>query len=238
MASEEFSERCENCIVRKINVLQAMSKGELKNVSNAKISKSLKKGDTLFKEGERLNGVFCIRSGATKLSKLSTNGNNQIIKIAGKGEVIGKRAIITHGKMHMEATALSDMEVCFIPKEKIVEPLKNNNKFNLEVFKSVTSELKEADNTIMSRSQKSAQQRLAEVLLDLKSTYGVDDAGFLKLVITREDLASLTGTVKESCIRNMTAFKKKNHIALDGQNIIILNEKALKKIIEGKRYRN
>jgi len=238
MTSEELNERCENCIVRKTNVLQAMSKNELKQVSNAKISKSLKKGDILFKEGECLNGVFCIRSGATKLSKLSTSGNNQIIKIAGKGKIIGKRVIIAHEKMHMQATALSDMQVCFIPKNKIIEPFKKNNKFNLEVFKSFTSELKEADNVIMNRSQKSAQQRLAHILLDLKNTYGLDDSGFLKLKITREDLASLIGTVKESCVRNMTVLKKKNYIKLDGQSIAILDEKALKKIIKGKRYRN
>jgi len=238
MSIDKFSERCENCIVRKINVLQAISKEELKQVSNAKISKSVKKGETLFKEGERLNGVFCIRSGATKLSKLSANGNNQIIKIAGKGEVIGKRAIIAQEKIHVEATALSDMEVCFIPKDRIIEPLKNNEKFNVEVFKSVTSELKEADNTIVSRSQKSVLQRLAQVLIDLKNSYGVDDQGYLKLIITREDLASLTGTVKESCVRNMTTLKKKKYIKLKGQSIGILDENALQKLIEGKRYRN
>ena len=90
----------------------------------------------------------------------------------------------------------------------------------------------------MNRSQKSAQQRLAHILLDLKNTYGLDDSGFLKLKITREDLASLIGTVKESCVRNMTVLKKKNYIKLDGQSIAILDEKALKKIIKGKRYRN
>lgn len=238
MTSKKSSERCESCIVRQINALQAMNKQELKEVSNSKITKIIKKGDTLFKEGERLNGVFCVRSGVTKLSKLSTSGNDQIVKIAGKGQVIGKRAIIAEERITMEATALSDMEVCFIPKDKIIEPLKNNQRFSLEVLKELTADLKGADDIIVNLSQKSVQQRLAEILLYLKENYGEDDQGFLKLVLNREDLASLIGTTKETCIRNISALNKQKCIKVSGKDIKLLNEQELHKIIEGKRYRN
>jgi CRP-like cAMP-binding protein len=238
MKREIHSGRCENCIVRQINALKAMSKEELKQVSDAKITKKIKKGETIFDEGERLNGVFCVRNGVSKLSQLSDNGNDQIVKIAGKGEVIGKRAVIAEEKIHLKATALSDMEVCFIPKHQIVDPLKNNHRFSLEVLKSLTDELKEADNIIVNRSQKSVSQRLAEVLLYLKDNYGEDEQGFLKLVLTREDLAGIVGTAKESCIRNLSQLKKDGYIETDGNDIAIKDENALLKIIDGKRYRN
>ena len=59
--------RCEQCIVRQFNSLRAMSKEELKKVSDSKITKLVKKGDSIFEEGEKLNGVFCVRSGISKL---------------------------------------------------------------------------------------------------------------------------------------------------------------------------
>ncbi len=238
MDTENSSEHCEHCIVRQINALQAMNKRELKEVSNAKVTKLVKKGETIFKEGERLNGVFCIRSGATKLSKLSESGTDQIIKIAGKGEVIGKRSIITEEPIHIEATALNDMEVCFIPKNKILEPLKKNDKFNLKVLKRLTADLKEAETIIMDRSQKSTHQRLAEILIYLKEKHGEDQEGYLKLVLSREELASLVGTVKETCIRSLSDMKKRGLIKIVKKDIAIVSQEGLKQIIEGKRYRN
>ena len=54
--------RCENCIIRQFNSLRALNKDELKKVSDSKISKIIKKGDALFTEGQKLDGVFCVRN--------------------------------------------------------------------------------------------------------------------------------------------------------------------------------
>ena len=52
-----MEERCENCIVRKFNALRAMSKEELKAVSDSKVNRKVKKGEVIFDEGEKLNGI-------------------------------------------------------------------------------------------------------------------------------------------------------------------------------------
>ena len=83
---EYQNERCENCIVRQLNSLKALSKNELKKISDSKVTKSIKKGDAIFSEGERLSGVFCVRNGVSKLSKMSDNGKDTIVKIAAKGK--------------------------------------------------------------------------------------------------------------------------------------------------------
>ncbi len=64
--SEHTEQRCENCIVRRLNTLKALTKEELKKISDSKETKSVKKGDEIFKEGDKLNGVFCIREGVSK----------------------------------------------------------------------------------------------------------------------------------------------------------------------------
>lgn len=83
-----MTDRCEQCIVRQFNAMRAMTKEELKRISDAKLLKRIDKGDPLFKEGERLGGVYCMRSGVSKLSKLSVNGKDQIVKIASKGRFL------------------------------------------------------------------------------------------------------------------------------------------------------
>ncbi|GAK96513.1 transcriptional regulator [Nonlabens tegetincola] len=53
--------RCENCVIRQLNSLKALSKEQLKEISDSKVTKSIKKGEVIFAEGERLHGVFCVR---------------------------------------------------------------------------------------------------------------------------------------------------------------------------------
>ncbi len=225
--------RCENCIVRKFNSLRAMNKEELKQVSDAKVSKKFKKGEALFEEGEKLNGVYCVRDGVSKLSKLSANGKDQIVKLATTGEVMGQRAVIVEEPTNLSAVAVNDVEVCFVPKEIILDSMHKNPDFTLEVLRHMAHDLKEADDVIVNMSQKTVKQRVAEAFLYLKNNYGVDEEGFLNLTLSREDIANVVGTATESCIRIISEFKKKGYLKTSGKRIIITNEKELQDLVKG-----
>ncbi|PHN92689.1 Crp/Fnr family transcriptional regulator [Maribacter sp. 6B07] len=225
--------RCENCIIRQFNSLRALSKEELKKVSNAKISKKIKKGDALFSEGQKLDGVYCVRNGVSKLSKLSSNGKEQIVKLTNRGEIMGQRSVIAEDYTNLSATAINDMEVCFIPKEIITTTLNTNPYFSLEVLRHMAHDLKEADDVIVNMSQKTVKQRLAEALLYLRQNYGEDESGFLLLTLSRDDYANIVGAATESLIRMLSDFKKKGLIKTEGKKIGIVNDCALKELIDG-----
>ncbi|WP_157518215.1 Crp/Fnr family transcriptional regulator [Flagellimonas lutaonensis] len=210
-----------------------MSKEELKKVSDSKTVKKIKKGQSLFEEGEKLNGVFCVRNGVSKLSKLSANGKDQIVKLASTGEVMGQRSVIAEETTNLSAVAVSDMEVCFIPKETIINTLHTNPNFTLEVLRHIAHDLKEADDVIVNMSQKTVKQRIAEAFLYLKNNFGEDDEGFLALTLSREDIANVVGTATESAIRIISEFKKKGYIHSSGKRLGIKDERKLKDMIEG-----
>lgn len=225
--------RCENCIVRQFNSLRAMNKEELKKVSDSKVTKTVKKGEPLFEEGEKLNGVYCVRAGVSKLSKLSPNGKDQIVKLATKGEVMGQRSVIAEEHSNLSAVAVSDMDVCFIPKESITNTLQKNPNFTLEVLRHMAHELKEADDVIVNMSQKTVKQRIAEAFLYLKNNFGEDKDGFLALTLSREDIANVVGTATESAIRIISEFKKKGLIHTSGKKVGIKDERKLRDLAEG-----
>ena len=225
--------RCENCIIRQFNSLRAMSKEELKKVSDTKSTRSVKKGDVLFEEGEKLNGVFCVRSGISKLSKLSANGKDQIVKLATKGEVMGQRSVIAEESANLSATAVDDMEVCFIPKEAIVNTLHQNPNFTFEVLRHMAHDLREADDVIVNMSQKTVKQRIAEAFLYLKNNFGEDEDGYLRLVLSREDIANVVGTATESCIRIISEFKKQGYLKSTGKKLGIIDAKKLQDLVDG-----
>ncbi|GGG58949.1 Crp/Fnr family transcriptional regulator [Bizionia arctica] len=222
--------KCEQCIVREFSSLKSLSKEELLGISGCKTSKFIKKGEVIFEEGETLNGVYCVKDGICKLTKLSANGKDQIVKLVVKGDLLGQRSLISDEAVNLSAVALNNMEVCFIPKVEIFGNLKNNSNFSMDMLKQMALDLKESDNVIVNMAQKSVKQRLAEALLYIHHSFGVDKEGVLNVVLSREDYASVVGTATESAIRVLSQFKKDGLISTSGKQIKIEDMEGLKRV--------
>tara|TARA_R110002096_G_scaffold380949_1_gene574827 strand:+ start:2545 stop:3222 length:678 start_codon:yes stop_codon:yes gene_type:complete len=222
--------KCEQCIIKQFNALKSLTKDELMRVSNCKTSKTIKKGTVLFEEGESINGVYCVKDGICKLSKLSENGKDQIVKMVVKGQLIGQRSLVTDETSNLQATALNDMEVCFIPKSEIVADLQKNPKFSYDMLQDMARDLKEADDIIVNMAQKSVRQRLAETLIYIHDSFGKNPDGTLSVLLSREDFANIVGTATESAIRVLSQFKKEGMISTHGKHIKIKDLGALQRV--------
>lgn len=222
--------KCEHCIIKQFNALKSLSKEELIRISSCKTSITIKKGDVIFDEGDTLNGVYCVKEGICKLSKLSSNGKDQIVKIVVKGDLLGQRSLVTGESANLQATALNDMELCFIPKTEIVYDLLNNSKFSFDVLKEMAHDLKEADDIIVNMAQKTVRQRLAETIIYIHDSFGTNPDGTLSVLLSREDYANIVGTAVESAIRVLSQLKKEGLITTMGKRIKINNIDALKRV--------
>jgi CRP-like cAMP-binding protein len=222
--------KCEQCIVRQFSSLKVLNKEELLRMADCKTSYTIKKGEPVFEEGQSVNGVFCIKEGVCKLSKLSANGKDQIVKLVKPGELLGQRSMISDEVANLSAVALEDMEVCFIPKTEILGFFNHNNDFSMNVMKTICGDLKEADDHMVSMAQKTVKERLAETLLYLEDTFGKNEDQSLRIQLSREELAGMIGTATESCIRLLSEMNKEGIILLEGKKITILQKNKLVKL--------
>lgn len=222
--------KCEQCIIRQFNSLKALTKEELVRISACKTSKVVKKGETIFEEGESLKGVYCVRDGVCKLTKLSANGKDQIVRLVVKGELLGQRSLVGSDTTNLSAVALKDMEICFIPRDEIINDLQKSRDFSMDMLQNMALDLRESDNIIVDMAQKSVKQRMAETLLHLQEKFGEDNNGMLDLVLSREDYANLVGTATESAIRILSEFKREGYITTSGKQIKINNIEALRRV--------
>lgn len=230
MINPFFMSKCEQCIVRELSSLKALNKEELLRIADCKTSHTIKKGEPIFEEGDLVNGIFCIKEGVCKLSKLSSNGKDQIVKLIKAGELLGQRSMISDEPANLSAIALEDMQVCFIPKSEMLNMFDSNNKFSMNLMKSLCGDLKETNDHLVSVSQKTVKERLAETLLHLEDNFGKNPDGSLHIQLSREELAGMIGTATESCIRLLSDFKKLGLIELNGKKIILKDINKLKKI--------
>lgn len=222
--------KCEQCIVRQFSSLKSLSKEELLKLADCKTSYTIKKGETIFEEGETTNGIYCIKDGVCKMTKLSANGKDQIVKLIKPGELLGQRSTISEEPANLSAVALEDMEVCFIPKNEVLQFFTQNNQFSMNVMKTICGDLKDADDHMVSMAQKSVKERLAETLLYLEDTFGKNEDNTLKLQLSREEMAGMIGTATESCIRLLSEFNKLGLIQLIGKKISIVDRNKLTRI--------
>lgn len=218
---------CENCLKREFSAFAKLEAVDLKNITDHKACVSFKKGETIMEEGSRPKGVFCIHTGKVKLSKLGTEGKEQILRFAHDGDILGYRSLLSGETISASIQALGDTHACFIPQKVLFEMIETNPKFSLDLMKRACHELGEAGRFITNLAQKSVKERLAEVLLIMNTTFGTDTEGNIDISLTREEIANMVGTATESVIRLMSELKDEEVILLRGRKIKILDHEEL-----------
>ena len=103
----------------------------------------------------------------------------------------------------------------------------------MELIKDLCNELRKADNFIADMSQKTVRQRLADALIYLNDTFGLDKDNYIDMPLSREELGNFVGTATESLIRSMSSLTKEKIIRTQGRTIRILKYDELKKIAKG-----
>lgn len=194
-----------------------------------KICSSYKKGETIFRQGAYAAGVYCINAGKIKLSMMGDEGKEQIIRMAKPGDIIGYKALLSGEKYNATAIAIEDTNICFIPKEIFLVILQKDASLSFEMMKVLSNELKRAEEKITHLAQKQVRERMAETILFLKETYGLDKDNHVNIQLSREEIANLVGTATETAIRLLSEFNKEHIIELSGKKIKILNHPKLVK---------
>lgn len=211
------------------SVFRHVLQTEIQQLSTQAEPFTFKKGSFIYHEGSRITGCYFIQTGIVKIFKTGTDGKEQIIRFAKPGEIIGFRSVFSNEAACTTAQVHDDSFTCFIPSELMINLVKSNGNFALDMLQLTCKELGEANEYITDIAQKTVRERLAEVLLHLKNNFGLDQEQFLQISLTREEMANLVGTATESVIRLLSEFKDDKIIELAGRRIKILNMPALTK---------
>jgi len=221
---------CDNCLHSSESIFKHLSSEEQALVEKEKVCNTYKRGSVIYHEGSRTNGFYCINSGIIKIFKTGIDGREQIIAFAKKGGIIGYRSILSSELACSSAKVIEDATICFVPGETLISLVKTNGNFSMAIMQQTCKELGEANSFITDIAQKTVRERLAEVLLNLKDIFDLDQNNVLQISLTREELANIVGTATESVIRLLSEFKHDKLIDLNGRKITILDIKALEKI--------
>lgn len=195
------------------------------------ILQTYKKNEIVHSENEKPTHLFCLLKGKVKVFKEGVGGRNQIVRMIKPVEYFGFRAFFANELYVNAAAAVESSVLCLIPLNIIDELVKENIKLACFFIRNLSTSLGIADRRTVNLTQKHIRGRLAESLLFLRESYGLEeDNSTLSIYLSREDLANLSNMTTSNAIRTLSQFASEKLIAIDGRKIKIIDEEKLKKI--------
>jgi CRP/FNR family cyclic AMP-dependent transcriptional regulator len=198
----------------------------LKTFADDRSTSKLKKKQLVYSEGGKPYRMYYVQSGKVKTYKTNENGKELVIGLYNAGDFFGYMAMLEGTNYKESAEALEETDLAVIPKEDF-EQLINNNKDVMQKFiKLLANSVTETEQQLINIAYNSLRKKVADSLLAIYKKYGNNDKSF-KIDISRENLASIAGTAKESVIRTLSDFKDEKLIDIKQGDILILDEKKL-----------
>lgn len=213
------------------DIWRVLSEGERELIKKNARFVHYKKNEPIYIEEEQPRDLMCLLKGKVKIYKSGVGGRTQIIRMIRPIQYFGYRAFFAREPYVTAASAFESSTVCFISMELIEELLRENGNLALFFIQMLSCDLGIADNRVVNLTQKHVRGRLAESLIFLKESYGLEEDGAtINIYLAREDLANLSNMTTANAIRTLANFVNERIISLDGRKIKIIDEDKLLKI--------
>ena len=211
-------------------VKHVYSGAALAEFSKKKTQSWYKKGEFIVREGDPIHGIFFLQEGKTKIFSSSISGAQQIVRLCSSGESLCFRG---YGRKNYISSvmALEDSFVCFFSNEDLM-PIFSTPELSMMLIKYLGDELEVAERRLKYLMQMNVREKVAEALLFMKKSFGVNEKNELNVYMSREDIAAIAGTSQELVIRQLSEFEKDKYIdRREHKNIALLNEKVLQDMV-------
>jgi CRP/FNR family transcriptional regulator len=185
-------------------------------------------GEVIFSPHDETAGIYCILEGKAEIYRAGRSGKEQVIRLVSAGDIMGYRSLLSGDQDGAYAEAIGYSRVCHIPKDAFLALMMSNPGVAVRLMTMLSTDLRIAEEKIVELAHRPVRERVAEVLLMLRETYGLEeDEATINVSMTRSQLANIIGTAMESVSRQLSRFKQEGMIDLVGRRIKILDDHAL-----------
>jgi CRP-like cAMP-binding protein len=224
--------RCTVCQVRSSGPLCGLAGNALLHLDREAGTQLLKRGQTIFHAGAPARSLYVVRSGRVKVYRAWHDGEEQVLRLLGPGELLGYRALFADEPYGASAEAVRDSVLCVVPRETVHELLRSVPQLALHLLAMLAHELRVSEDLMMDLLRRPVRQRTARLLLGLlASSQGATDASDLPSdQLKRKDMARMVGTTPETFSRVLRAFADTGIVSLSRDRIRVRDQAGLARI--------
>ncbi len=220
--------------LRHTSLFSAVGENELQALAERAVVKQVRRGDTLFLEGQEAKGLYVVVEGAIRAYRESGEGREQVIHVERAGATIAEVPMFDNGTFPSTAAAEEDSIVLFIDKRDVRRLCLERPQIALAALGILAGRLRRAAALIEALSLREVDQRLARLLLSEARLRGRPAGSGIafELVLTNQQIAARIGTVRELVSRGLARLQQYDLIVVDGRRITISDEAALQSYAE------
>lgn len=199
------------------NILSETERNRFYELSNRK---EFYKRDIILKQGVRVSEIALVLSGLVKVTREIRKGKHLILRIAQPGDFLGLSSILASEVYENSVCALETCIVRTIDTVTFKWLLESNKLFASEIITRTSTENLSNINRLTSLLSKQLPGRVADIILYFsEEIFGRND---FSIPLTRQEMAELAGTTKESLIRTLSEFKHDKIIEMN-RNVFTIN---------------
>lgn len=216
-------------LLRASSLYRRLSADDRGRIAKVMSLRRYEKGDVIFREGDPSDTFYTVASGRVKIVKSLPNGRDVLLETFGAGDPFGAVAAYDGRPFPASAIAIEDTAALLLPRREFFTLLEGHPTLVRGLLSGLTQRLVELTKRLGELSGGRVETRLARLLLKLAETNGRagPDGTFIPLALSRQELADMTGTTIESCIRVMSRWGKQDIVRTERDGFVVVNRAAL-----------
>ena len=216
--------------LKKTPIFSDLSDAELDEIVPLVVKRKLKKNTVVFHENDPASTFYLVKTGMVKIYKASAEGREQVLTILGDGQIFGDVPAFDGGPYPASAATMSDSEIYLFRREDLNEVVRRHPEIALKIIRVLGLRLRQALELVRDLSFKQGPHRLAGLLFRLADDYGseTDNGTLIDLPLSRQELADIVGTSRETITRELKKMEKQGMLELNRRLITITDDKRLR----------
>lgn len=218
-----------DALLRVTPVYRRLSVADRRKVAEAASVRRYDKGQIIFEQDTPSDAFYTIASGRVKIYKMLPSGKDLILEVFGAGDPLGAVAAYDGRPFPASAQAIEETTCLLIPRATFFRLLEEHPSLVRGLMLGMTVRLVELTNRLAELSGARIESRLARLFLKLAREMGRQERGgiFIPLALSRQELADMTGTTIETCIRIMSRWGKQEVVRTEKEGFVVLDRGAL-----------
>jgi CRP/FNR family transcriptional regulator len=211
------------------SLYRGLADADRQRLAEVSLVKSWDKGETIFNEGDPSDFLLTVLAGRVKVVKLQPSGKEVILEIFGPGDPVGAVVAYEGRPFPASAIALERTSCLLVRRGPLFALLEKHPTLVRGLLSAFTRRIVELAQRIPEVAGARVETRFATLFLKLAERVGRPRGGaiVIPLVLSRQELADLTGTTIETCIRLMSRWGKEGVLETDKDGFVLLDRSAL-----------
>ncbi len=216
--------------LKKIPLLADLGAEVLARLAERVEQREVRRREVIYLPGDPGQSLFFVNGGRVKISKVTRDGKALTLDYCGPSEIFGETCLVDGGAREEMAEAMENSMITELERTDFEKLLQVHASLGFQMTRLLARRRRDVENKLETLVFRDVTSKLAELLLQLASEYGVDDARgtLVALKITHQELANLIGSTRETVSLTLSQFKRKNYICTEGRKVIISDSESLR----------